>query len=53
MQHDIVVISKSTHRGRIEENAQTFDFALSGQDIAAVDAIGAYGGGRALEDKWW
>jgi 2,5-diketo-D-gluconate reductase A len=53
MQHDVPVISKSTHRGRIEENAQIFDFALSAGDMAALDAIGADSGGRALERKWW
>jgi diketogulonate reductase-like aldo/keto reductase len=53
MQHDVPVISKSTHRGRIEENAQIFDFVLSAGDMAALDAIGADSGGRALEHKWW
>ena len=46
-------VSKSTHRGRIEENAQIFDFALPPGDMAALDAIGADSSGRALEHKWW
>jgi hypothetical protein len=33
------VIPKSTHRGRIEENAQIFDFALSDADLAVLDAL--------------
>jgi diketogulonate reductase-like aldo/keto reductase len=53
VQHDVPVISKSTHRGRIEENAQIFDFVLAAEDMAALDAIGADSGGRALEHKWW
>ena len=33
------MIAKSTHRERIEENAQIFDFTLSDQDMAALDAL--------------
>jgi 2,5-diketo-D-gluconate reductase A len=48
------VISKSTHRERIEENAQIFDFTLSDQDVAELDALDQTSGtGRALERKWW
>jgi diketogulonate reductase-like aldo/keto reductase len=43
------VIPKSTHRERIEENAQIFDFALSDADIAMLDALDQTGGtNRAL-----
>ena len=50
----MVVISKSTHRERIEENAQIFDFSLSDQDLAALDALDNTGGtDRALERTWW
>jgi diketogulonate reductase-like aldo/keto reductase len=50
----IPVIPKSTHRERIAENAQLFDFELSVQDIAELDALDRTGGsGRALERKWW
>ena len=54
LQHDLLVISKSTHRARIEENAQIFDFNLPGQDMAILDASDLTGGtARALERPWW
>jgi len=54
LQHDVPVISKSTHRERIAENAQIFDFALSEEDIAALDALDQTNGThRALESNWW
>lgn len=39
LQHDLVVIPKSTRRARIEENAGVFDFALSAQEMAALDNL--------------
>jgi diketogulonate reductase-like aldo/keto reductase len=39
VQRDLVVIPKSTHEERIRENAQIFDFALSPQDMAELDAL--------------
>ena len=54
IERGIPVIPKSTHRERIAENAQLFDFALSEEDIAALDALDRTGGtDRALEHKWW
>ena len=54
VQRELVVIPKSTHRDRIEENAQIFDFTLSDEDIAALDALDETGGtDRALERPWW
>ena len=54
LQRDLVVISKSTHRERIEENAQIFDFTLSDQDMAALDALDRTNGtDRAVERPWW
>ncbi len=54
LQHELVVIPKSTHRERIEENAQVFDFALSDADMAQLDALdGTAGTDQAREGKWW
>jgi diketogulonate reductase-like aldo/keto reductase len=54
LQHDVPVIPKSTHRERIGENAQIFDFALSSEDMAELDALDETGGtDRALENTWW
>jgi 2,5-diketo-D-gluconate reductase A len=54
LQHGIPVIPKSTHRDRIEANAQIFDFALPDEDMAALDSLDRTGGTQvALEHKWW
>jgi len=54
LQDDLPVIPKSTHRVRIEENAQIFDFTLSDEDMTELDALDKTGAtDRALEHKWW
>ena len=54
IERGIPVIPKSTHRERIAENAEVFDFALTADDIAELDGLDRTGGtGRALERKWW
>ena len=54
VQRGVPVIPKSTHRDRIEENAHIFDFTLSDEDVAALDALDRTGGtDRALERAWW
>src|SRR5713226_8441203 len=54
LQQDLVVIPKSTHRERIEENVQIFDFTLSDEDMTALDALDRTSGtDRALERPWW
>jgi 2,5-diketo-D-gluconate reductase A len=54
LQHALIVIPKSTHRERIEENFGVFDFALSAQDMAELDALDRTGGtDEARESKWW
>src|SRR4029077_7652000 len=37
VQRGIPVVTKSTHKERIEENAQIFDFALSSADMSTLD----------------
>lgn len=39
LQHDFVVIPKSTNKERIFENANLFDFALSAGDMALMDSF--------------
>jgi diketogulonate reductase-like aldo/keto reductase len=54
LQHDFVVLAKSTHRERIAENAGALGFALSDAEMAELDALDT--GSRpeaALERKWW
>jgi diketogulonate reductase-like aldo/keto reductase len=44
VQRGVPVIPKSGNRDRIAENAQIFDFTLSEQDMAALDALDRTGG---------
>ena len=54
VQRDLIVLPKSTHRERIAQNAQVFDFSLPADDMAALDALDRTSGtDRAREDKWW
>jgi diketogulonate reductase-like aldo/keto reductase len=54
LQRDLIVIPKSTHRDRIAENAGVFDFTLSDDVMAELDAFDETGGtDRALESNWW
>ena len=54
LQRNTIVITKSTHRDRIEQNAQILDFALPSEDVASLDALDRTNGSdRARERKWW
>lgn len=44
LQHDLVVIPKSTHQERIKQNADVFDFEISAADMKAMDGLN--------EDYW-
>ncbi len=39
LQHNVVTIPKSVRRERIEANAQVFDFELSDEEVAKIDAL--------------
>jgi diketogulonate reductase-like aldo/keto reductase len=54
VEQQVPLLAKSTHRSRIEENADIFDFELSDRDrdeLAALDRTS--GTAVALERKWW
>jgi diketogulonate reductase-like aldo/keto reductase len=54
VQHGVPVLAKSTHRDRIAENGRIFDFELTGEELAQLDALDGTGGtGNALESRWW
>jgi 2,5-diketo-D-gluconate reductase A len=54
IEHGVPQIPKSSHRARIAENAQIFDFELSGDELRELDALDRTGGtGSARDDKWW
>jgi diketogulonate reductase-like aldo/keto reductase len=54
LQRGIPVIPKSTHRERIAENGQIFDFTLSDPEMHDLDALDQSGGtDKALERGWW
>ena len=39
LEHGLVVLPKSTHEGRIRENAAVFDFSLSSEDMKRLDGL--------------
>jgi diketogulonate reductase-like aldo/keto reductase len=54
LQRGTIVLSKSTHRERLKENAEVFDFELSDHDMLTLDALDKTGATeRAREQKWW
>jgi 2,5-diketo-D-gluconate reductase A len=54
LQHSVAVLPKSTHRERIAENSEIFDFELSDEQMHALDALDRTDStDRARERKWW
>ena len=54
LQRDTIVLPKSTHQERIEANFAVYDFALSDEDMAALDDLDqSHGTDQARERKWW
>jgi diketogulonate reductase-like aldo/keto reductase len=54
IQHGLVVLPKSTHRERIEENAEVYDFELTASEMDALDALDqTNGSSHARERRWW
>lgn len=54
LERDVIVIPKSVRRERIAENGAVFDFSLSDEEIAELDALDTTGGTqRARETTWW
>jgi 2,5-diketo-D-gluconate reductase A len=39
VQHGHIIFPKSLHRERMQENLGIFDFALSGEEMAALDGL--------------
>jgi diketogulonate reductase-like aldo/keto reductase len=54
LQRGAIVIPKSTHRDRIGENFDLFDFTIDDGDMARLDGLDRTGGtDRAREEVWW
>lgn len=52
LQHNAIVIPKSTTLERIKENINVFDFTLTSADMKAIDAIPEMGFSGELPNEW-
>ena len=39
LQNDVVIIPKSVHKDRMQQNFEIFDFTLTPDDMAAIEAL--------------
>jgi diketogulonate reductase-like aldo/keto reductase len=54
LEHGFVVLPKSNHAARQQENAAVFDFSLGAAEMAELDALDRTGGSaQAHERPWW
>ncbi len=54
IQRGAIVLAKSTHQERIQDNARIFDFELSDTDLRELDGLDrTRGTDRARERSWW
>jgi diketogulonate reductase-like aldo/keto reductase len=54
VQRGTIVLPKSTHRERIQANADVFEFELSDAEMKTLDGLDQTGGtDEAREGKWW
>lgn len=51
IQNNLVVIPKSTNQKRVKENFSVFDFELSREDMASLEALDRKGNGRIIDFK--
>jgi diketogulonate reductase-like aldo/keto reductase len=51
LQHGFLPLPKSTHKERIIENGQLFDFELTADDMAALDKLEGVAGSHNDADK--
>ena len=51
IQHGLIVVTKSATRERIAENARIFDFELSDDQMASLDALDRTGGTGHAQDR--
>jgi diketogulonate reductase-like aldo/keto reductase len=51
LQHDTLPLPKSVTPSRIEENTRVFDFSISDEDMAAIDALPYIGGSGFHPDR--
>lgn len=52
IQHDVVVIPKSTTLGRIKDNIDLFDFTLTDEEIKQIDSLPKMGFSGELPNIW-